>query len=54
MAHGAPGLATIVKDGPSCTRTKDKRDAALELLTEHGLTERMADFAQALAPEGTS
>lgn len=47
-------LATIVKDGPSCTRTKDKRDAALELLTEHGLTERMADFAQALAPEGTS
>lgn len=45
-------LPVIVKDGPACTRTKDKRDAALELLIEHKLAERVADFAQALAPEG--
>jgi hypothetical protein len=47
-------LSVIVKDGPACTRTKDKRDAALELLIEHKLAERVADFAQALAPEGES
>jgi len=43
-------LAVIVKDGPSCARSKDRRDTALELLIEHGLAERPADFAQALAP----
>ena len=38
---GRPGWrerpAVIVKDGPMCVRTKDKRDAALSLLIECGL-----------------
>ncbi len=49
-----PGLScrlpSILKDGPACTRSKDKRDAALDLLVEHGLAERVADTAQALYP----
>ncbi len=43
-------LVSILKDGPACTRSKDKRDAALDLLVEHGLAERVADTAQALYP----
>lgn len=34
-------LAVIVKDGPAPTRTKDRRDAALELLAAHGLILRI-------------
>jgi hypothetical protein len=33
--------AVIVKDGPSPTRTKDRRDAAIDLLVEHGLAVRV-------------
>ena len=29
----------IVNAGPTCVRTKDKRNAAVELLREHGLAE---------------
>jgi len=46
-------LAMIVNGGPSCLRSKDKRDAALELLIEHGLAERAGAYALALpATEG--
>lgn len=51
---GRPGwcerLAAIVKDGPAVTRTKDKRDAALSLLIEHGLAQVGGGMAQAMAP----
>jgi hypothetical protein len=48
-------LATIVKDGPAVTRTKDKRDAALALLAEHELVSVSDGMAQALtAPVAAS
>ncbi len=40
-AGAAEKLATIVKDGPNSTRTKDKRDAALDLLQAHGLVQHL-------------
>lgn len=40
-AGAAEKLATIVKDGPNTTRTKDKRDAALDLLQAHGLVQHL-------------
>lgn len=43
-------LAVIVKDGPACTRTKDKRNVAITLLTEHGLAELSDGSVQALEP----
>lgn len=54
---GRPGwcekLATIVKDGPAPTRTKDKRDAALAVLEAAGLVSVAEGQAVALiAPEG--
>jgi hypothetical protein len=53
---GRPGwrerLAVIVKDGPAGTRSRDKRDAALELLIELRLAVRAGDAAQALFPPG--
>lgn len=52
---GRPGwrekLSIIVKDGPSIVRSKDKRDAALELLTELGLAQVAESVAVALMPE---
>ena len=44
-------LATIVKDGPACTRSKDRRDAALDLLAEFGLVEVANGDALALQPD---
>lgn len=44
-------LAVIVKDGPAPTRTKDRRDAALDLLGEFGLAEVLDGSALALVPE---
>ncbi len=44
-------LAGIVNAGPACVRTKDKRDAALALLTEHGLAEVSDGWALALEPQ---
>jgi len=41
-------LATIVKDGPACVRTRQKRDAALDLLREFGLVDVADGTAQAL------
>ena len=35
----AEALSVIVNAGPTCVRTKDKRNAAVELLREHGLAE---------------
>lgn len=43
-------LPTIVKDGPMCVRSKGKRDAAIDILTEHGLIEVVAGDALALEP----
>lgn len=43
-------LAAIVKDGPACVRSKDKRDAALGLLGAVGLVEVRAGEAYALIP----
>jgi hypothetical protein len=43
-------LAAIVKDGPMHTRSKDKRDAALAMLAEHGLVQVSDGEAQALEP----
>ena len=43
-------LAVIVKDGPTCVRSKDRRDAAIDLLMEFGLLEIVGGQAQALAP----
>jgi hypothetical protein len=44
-------LATIVKDGPAQTRTKDKRDAALEVLEAAGLVSVADGKAHALIVE---
>lgn len=44
-------LPVILQAGPACTRSKDRRDAALDLLTEHSLAKREGSFAHALAPE---
>ena len=44
-------LAGIVNGGPACVRTKDKRDAALSLLIEHGLAEISDGMAQAMEPQ---
>lgn len=44
-------LATIVNAGPACVRSKDSRDAALDLLREHGLVEVAERYAFALMPE---
>ena len=43
-------LAVIVNRGPLCVRSKDKRDAALALLEQHGLVERVGKVAVALMP----
>jgi hypothetical protein len=43
-------LAVIVNAGPPSVRTKGKRDAALALLTEHGLVHVGDGMAQALTP----
>lgn len=43
-------LAAIVKDGPACVRSKDRRDAALDLLGAVGLAEVRAGEAYALIP----
>lgn len=52
---GRPGrrekLSVIVNGGPANVRTKDKRDAALDLLADHGLAEVIAGYALALMPE---
>jgi hypothetical protein len=46
-------LPVIVKDGPACVRSKDKRDAALDLLGTVGLVEVRAGEAWALIqPKG--
>lgn len=48
-------LAVIVKDGPAQTRTKDKRDAALDLLEAHGLVLRIeGGSVKAVAPCGAA
>ena len=44
-------LAVIVKDGPACTRSRDRRDAALDLLGEFGLAEVSDGAALALQPD---
>jgi hypothetical protein len=44
-------LATIVKDGPPATRTKDRRDGALSLLAEFGLVEVGGGEARAVEPQ---
>lgn len=41
----------IVKDGPARTRTKNRRDAALDLLGEFGLAEVLDGSALALMRE---
>lgn len=51
-----PGWKTqgkrILNGGPACVRSKDKRDAALDLLAAEGLAERGADgMVYAMAPE---
>lgn len=43
-------LAVIVKDGPAATRTKDRRNAALDLLGEFGLVEVVGADAFAMEP----
>lgn len=43
-------MAAIVKDGPACVRSKDKRDAAIDLLCAVGLAEARAGEAYALLP----
>lgn len=45
-------LAVIVNAGPSCVRTKDKRDAALEVLEAAGLVTVSDGQAVALVPAG--
>ena len=47
-------LSAIVNGGPACARTKDKRDAALDLLGELGLVEVAGGTALALMPEAQS
>lgn len=44
-------LAVIVNAGPTCVRTKEKRDAAVALLQEAGLVEVIGRDALALMPE---
>lgn len=52
---GRPGwrelLSVIVNAGPTCARTKEKRDAAIALLHEVGLIEVVAGAAIALMPD---
>lgn len=45
-------LSIVVKDGPACVRTKDKRDAALDRLHALGLVDVNDGHAQALTPRG--
>lgn len=44
------GLREMLRDGPSMVRSKDKRDDALELLTEFDLVEIVAGTATAMIP----
>jgi hypothetical protein len=44
-------LSTIPHDGPSCVRSRDKRDAALDRLSSAGLAEVAGKYAYALCPE---
>lgn len=44
--------AAILRGGPACVRTKEKRDAALEVLMEHGLVMHSGDYV--LAVEATA
>ena len=43
-------LSAIVNRGPACVRSKDTRDAAIDVLREHGLVETIGGRAVALAP----
>ena len=43
----------IVNAGPACVRTKDKRNAAIDLLREHGLAEVIEGRVIALVSEAS-
>lgn len=47
-------LAVILSTGPGATRTKAKRDAALDVLIEHKLVDVVAGEARALMPQETT